>query len=95
MYHKFILFYIAISQFDWPITRKNSENYFGSFMYKDVLPPLWFRYIHVKVRTLGKSLWYKIQDFSHVIKVHMLGVVGVINMWKTFLILEGHNFHIT
>jgi hypothetical protein len=62
MYHKFILFYFAISQFDWPIARKNSENYFGSFMYKDLLPPLWFKYIHEKVRTLGKSLWYKIQD---------------------------------
>jgi hypothetical protein len=32
------------------------------FMYKDVLLPLWFKYIHEKVRTLGKSLWYKIQD---------------------------------
>jgi len=32
------------------------------FMYKDVLPPLWSKYIHEKVRTLGKSLWYKIQD---------------------------------
>jgi len=24
------------------------------FMYKDVLPRLWFKYIHEKVRTLGK-----------------------------------------
>jgi hypothetical protein len=55
-------FILQLANLIGPSQEKILKTTLEVFIYKDVLPPLWFKYIHEKVRTLGKSLWYKIQD---------------------------------